>query len=527
VSGGLERRLVALAEAVEVASGRLDPGVVEEARRVSERGGRRVGLGLEATVVALAGPTGAGKSTLFNAFAGAELSAAGARRPTTDASAAAVWGNADEGLLDWLEVPRRHRIADGKADGLVLLDLPDFDSVAASHRREFERVLDLVDLVVWVVDPQKYADSALHDRYLVPLARHSETTIVVLNQSDLLDARALAACCADLRRLLERDGLDGVPVVPVSARSSDGMPELRQLVERRVAARKAALQRLAADVGAAAAGMEGACGGGHPRIGRADRSRLAAALADAAGLPVVVQAVAGAHRRRGALATGWPFVRWLRRLRPDPLRRLRLGDEPAAEVHTSLPGPTPVHRAQVFEAARALAAGASDGLAAPWPRLARDAATSREDELGQRLDRAVAGADLKMRKPRWWGLAGLLQTILAVVVAAGVLWLLVLVGLGFLHLDDAVRLPELGDVPLPTLLLIGGALAGILLAALFRAMNAAGARRRARRASSAIQSRVEAVADEAVVAPVEAELAARERLCAALRAAAGRPGRRR
>ena len=54
----LERRLAALGEAVEIAEGRLD---VAQARAVVDRAGARIGHGLEATVVALAGPTGAGK----------------------------------------------------------------------------------------------------------------------------------------------------------------------------------------------------------------------------------------------------------------------------------------------------------------------------------------------------------------------------------------------------------------------------------------------------------------------------------
>jgi GTPase Era involved in 16S rRNA processing len=223
VSAGLERRLAALGEAGEIAAGRLDPAAVEQARRVAMRAGQRLGLGLDATVVALSGPTGAGKSTLFNALAGAELATAGARRPTTAAPSAAVWGDGDERLLDWLAVRRRHNVAGADdADGLILLDLPDFDSVEAGHRQEFERVVELVDLVVWVVDPQKYADSALHDRYLIPLARHSKSTIVVLNQSDRLSPEELRACRRDLEQLLKGDGLDGVPVLALSARTGDG-----------------------------------------------------------------------------------------------------------------------------------------------------------------------------------------------------------------------------------------------------------------------------------------------------------------
>ena len=68
----------------------------------------------------------------------------------------------------------------------MLLDLPDFDSVEASHRVEADRLLALVDLMVWVLDPQKYADKVVHRRYLAQFGRHRDITVVALNQADLL-----------------------------------------------------------------------------------------------------------------------------------------------------------------------------------------------------------------------------------------------------------------------------------------------------------------------------------------------------
>ena len=56
----LDRRLEALAEAAELASDRLDDQLVADARRVVEKAGSRLGLGVETTVAALGGPTGAG-----------------------------------------------------------------------------------------------------------------------------------------------------------------------------------------------------------------------------------------------------------------------------------------------------------------------------------------------------------------------------------------------------------------------------------------------------------------------------------
>ena len=523
MSVDLDRRLAALADAAEIAHGRLDADRVARARAVVGRAGKRLGLGIESTVVALAGPTGAGKSTLFNALAGAELVEASRRRPTTGSATAAAWGDGGDPLLEWLDVPRRHRLGDGKLGGLLLLDLPDFDSVEVSHRLEVDRIVELADLVVWVVDPQKYADAAWHDRYLRRLSGYGESMVVALNQADVLTPEALAACEADLRRLLREDGLASVPVLAVSALRGDAVDELRAELARRVRARDAAVARLGADVTTAVAALEDGCGErSRRRVENEDRDRLVAALADAAGVPTVTRAVAVAHRRRGALATGWPFVRWIRGLRPDPLRRLRLSETPTEATRTSLPGPSSVQRSQVSAATRRLAARASDGLPPPWPGLARAAATVREDDVADRLDRAVAGADLHVKRPLWWPLVGFVQTILAAVVLVATLWLLGLVLLGFLHLDEAVPLPDVGPLPVPTALLIGGVVAGLLLSFLAGLVNGVAARRRARAAECSLRARVEDVADELVVSPVESELAAYERLCELLETARGR-----
>ena len=510
----LDQRLAALGEAADLAEGRLDEEAVERARAVVARAGERLGLGLESTVVALAGPTGAGKSQLFNALAGEALAAVGRRRPTTSAGQAAVWGDGADPLLDWLEIPRRHRLAADGLDGLVLLDLPDFDSVEAAHRLEVDRVVGLADLVAWVVEPQKYADAALHERYLRPLASHGEAMAIVLNQADLLSSQDVDAWRADVARLLAADGVRDAPLVVVSAETGQGLDDLRGLLAERVRARDAAVARLAADVDDAVEAFDDACADtGAAGIQREDRRRLTAALEDAAGVPAVLRAVEASHRRRGALATGWPLIRWAGRLRPDPLKRLRLPETPREETRTSLPRPTDVQTAQVATAARRLADRAAEGLGDPWPRLVRDAATERDAEVAERLDRAVAGADLSVSRPRWWSAASFLQRVFALALLAGGLWLLVLALLGWLHVDEVVPLPEAYGIPIPTWLLLGGALAGIALAFALRLANGVGARRRARSAARSLRSRVEDVGQELVVGPVEAELDVQRRLC--------------
>jgi GTP-binding protein EngB required for normal cell division len=523
----LDARLAALAEAVDVADGRLDGSTVAAARAVVDRAGKRLGLGVETTVAALAGPTGAGKSSLFNVLAGADVAKTSPLRPTTGSATAAVWGDVGDALLDWLEVPRRHVVGGDGLAGLVLLDLPDFDSVELTHRLEVDRVVELADLLVWVVDPQKYADAAWHDGYVRPLAPYAASMAVALNKADLLSAAGVTECVRDLEALLEREGAGGVPVVAVSAAIGTGIDELRALLAERVAAREAAAARLAADVDVAVARLSAHVGREDGGVRREERGRVVGALAGAAGVPLVVRAVASAHRRRGALATGWPFVRWVRRLRPDPLRRLRLGEDTTADVRTSIPPPSPVQLAAVDGALRDLAAAASKGLPEPWPEVVRGAALVEEERLGDRLDRAVAGADLHVARPRWWSGVSFLQKLLVLAVVAGALWLLVLMVLGYLQVDDVVPLPEVEGIALPTLLLLGGALAGVVLSLLARFANGLAAGRRARAAERSLRRRIGEVADEHAVRPVEDELEAHRRLREALARASRDGGRRR
>jgi hypothetical protein len=402
-------------------------------------------------------------------------------------------------------------------DGLVLLDLPDVDSVASEHRLAADRLVELVDVLVWVLDPQKYADAALHDGYLAPMARHADVMVVVLNQADRLPPAAVEGCLADLRRLLGDDGLDGVPVVATSATTGGGLGELRTELAARVSAKRAAVRRLEADLAAFAASLDGTCAGtATAGVGRGEREALARALAGAAGVGVVADAVAGNYRLRARRATGWPVTRWASRLRPDPARRLRLRATPSELVRTSLPAPSAVERARVDSALRELGGRAASGLPEPWPTVVRQAATGARADLPDLLDRAVAGTDLGLgRRPRWWRVLGALQALVTAAAVAGLLWLGALVAVDWLRLPPP-PLPRWGELPVPTLLLGGGLLLGALLGLVGARLAAVGARRSAARARRRLEERVAQVAEDAVVAPVERELAAHRDLCAAV-----------
>lgn len=270
---GLLHRVGDLEDALARGGARVPEDAVDTARRALTAVRERLALGVDHTVVALVGGTGSGKSSLFNALSGLRFAESGARRPTTSAVTACTWGGADP-LLDWLGVERDRRIeresaldGDTQADlrGLVLLDLPDHDSVAVEHRAVVDRLLPMVDLLVWVVDPQKYADDALHTGYLRHLVGHEGSMLVVLNQVDTVPVQAQGALLNDVARLLREDGLDDVPVHAASATTGDGVPVLRAAIARAVAGRGQAERRAEAELGDAARALATTVADGEPR----------------------------------------------------------------------------------------------------------------------------------------------------------------------------------------------------------------------------------------------------------------------
>lgn len=524
----LDVRVAGLERAVQAGRGRLDDAVIGPAALAVERTGARLRLSAEHTVVALAGATGSGKSSTFNALNGLELAEVGVRRPTTSWVTACVYGaDPATALLDWLEIPERHRVLrDSMLDrdqhrpdleGLVLLDLPDHDSTEVSHHLEASRLIDLTDLMVWVLDPQKYADAAIHERFLRPLATHGEVMLIVLNHIDEVPEPRRGAMLDDIGRLLVQDGLEGVPVLGMSARTGEGIKDLRRAIGKRVADKASTRIRLAGDVSDAAARMSASSGEAEPReLAAKDRRGVVSALADAAGVPMVVDAVRRATASRARQATGWPVTAWVSRLKPDPLRRLHLdrstlgkpGKDPIASARSSMPPPDQVQQARLETAVRGLCDTVSVGLAQPWTRSVRRASTSRFVDLGDQLDRAVTSTDLGVAgTPLWCRAVRVLQWVLLLTAILGAGWLGVLAGTAYLRMPEPGT-PDYRGIAVPTLMLVLGVVAGIVLALLARPLISAGSKARARKADKRLRAAVADVAEELVIAPVSAELAA-------------------
>lgn len=512
----LDRRLAGLAEAADVAEGRLSGPAVAQARSVADRARARRGLSEQLTVVAFAGSTGAGKSTLFNSIVGEEVAKAGVLRPTTSEPLGAIWRDTPEtvALLEWLGVTRWHVATDG-ADALadlVLIDLPDHDSTSTSHRAHVDHFVERVDLMVWVLDPQKYADALVHEQYLRRFSRHDDVTVVVLNQVDRLPVADAQQCLAHLRRLVAEDGLSDAVVLATSNRSGEGLEALAERILAAVSSRRTAVARLAADVATAADGLALAAEDpGTPVAGTmsADLDRLTDALTEAAGAAVITAAIEKSSHLKAAQAVGWPPLKWLGRLRKDPVAQLRL-ERPGVDprlVRSSLPSNDPVATARANTAVMDYVDTASAGAPRAWVDSARAVADMASESLADNLNQAVTRAPLvPARNPRWWGVFGVLQWVLFAIALAGGLWLLALAGLAYLQFHVA-QAPRVEGFPVPTLMLIVGTLGGLVLAVIGRLLARTSAKRAARAARAALRAEVAGVAEERIAAPVAAELA--------------------
>ncbi|MGY5002565.1 GTPase [Streptomyces griseus] len=536
--GPLPTRLDALRELVGLSRARLDRDTLAEAGRVLDEAAARQRLSSRHTVIAIAGATGSGKSTLFNALAGAPISDTGLRRPTTSQPIACSWTDGAAGLLDRLAVPGRLRrrphpgpaAFDEALQGLVLVDLPDHDSAATEHRDQVDRVLALVDAVIWVVDPEKYADAALHERYLRPLAGHAEVTFVVLNQTDRLPGEAADLVLDDLRRLLDEDGIalgehgePGATVMSLSALTGDGVPELREMVGRFVQDRTAATRRLSADIDAAAARLRPVyVAEGRPGLGERAREEFTDRLAEAVGAAAAGQAAEREWRRNASRACGTPWLRLWRwyenRGLPGSLDRMGQALTPPEEELTA--------RQRVEQAVRIVADGAADGLPGPWAQAVREAAFTGARGLPEALDElavkagapapskrgggteagpaAVAGSPLgappggrpaKPPRPKWWPAAVLAQVSMTLLQIFGGLWLV----------GQIIGVLEPGLVT-PALIMLAGVVGGPLVEWSCAAAIRGPARRYGQDAERRLREAAAGCGRARVLDPVAAEL---------------------
>ena len=474
----LDARLNAVRDALRMCPTEVPASLSIPAHKALDAVAQRLALGVDHTVIALFGGTGSGKSSLFNALTQLNFADVGARRPTTSRAAACSWGDDAGPLLDFLGVSSERRIRrdsildaedQGSMSGLVLLDVPDYDSVTTEHSLQVDRLVPLADILVWVVDPQKYADAALHDGYLRGLGARQEDMLVLVNQVDTLPESGLASLLDDVGSLLKEDGLSRVQVLPVSAVRGDNLDVVRDLLRQRVARESNAARTASAELDAITRRLRPTVAKGKVELNADLTEDTTKVLLQASGAQAVEDSV------RAGLSKVLPRAL----ARPEPPSRTAV-----ASAHS-----TWVHRT-------------SQGLPPAWARSMESSVVPPETLTGQTAE-AVGSVPLPgHRQPAidllWWG--GLL------LVLGGLSWLVASVArTGVQALLNSVEI-----VPICVIVL------GIMAALLAAARRRSRARREAERYGQQVRARLEAVVERGLSRPAAEVLKKHRTLQAAL-----------
>ena len=584
------RSVASLKDAISYGEGRVPETVLLDAAETLERLSQRRELSTEHTVIGFFGATGSGKSTLFNAIAGQNIALSAPTRPTTSTVQAAIWeAEGSEELLDWLGIDKRvypqtqalategeategneaggnnkatggaaapnavtepapglfnriRRAVGGRGEmrtrtgGLILLDMPDFDSVTTTNRDLAARMMRYVDVLVWVVDPQKYADAVIHRDFMVPLAASGAQALCVLNQADKLAPAEVPAVLASLTRLLQAEGTEAhllAAPIAVSARTGEGVDMLRDLLAQVAAAKSLSLQRTDAQLHATASQLRTYAGGEGTVLAGAyaldAEQKLVKACYSSSQAEQVLEAATASYRRAAGQHTGWILTRWMSRLKADPLRRLHLGQQDETKsaskaeksagmlgsdsenapelVASSLPPLSAAQKAGMANAVRQYSKQMAARIDEPWKRSIKEAALSREAELPELLERDMVRIDYGLGRTRApWVIFNALQWIALMSALVGVGWLTLISGMAYLQIQlPPAPTPEGSPVPLPTLLLLLGVLLGIASAGVGRLLTAMGSRYYARKLRGRLQTGVEKAVQSCVVAPVQQE----------------------
>lgn len=506
----IDQRVAHLSEAVDLLGDDLPDNLQARFDSKIATARERLSLDPDMAVVALIGATGSGKSSLFNALLGADLASVGVRRPTTTAAlAASSPGTEPTRILDWLDVKNRVLIPQGRglSENVTVVDLPDIDSVDRANRAFVDKLSERVDVLVWVVDPQKYADDVLHSDFIRPLAGHSKVTLVALSQVDRLSDSDRMLVLSDLKRLLVQDGISNPRIVATSSVTGEGIDHLRMNINDVARVQREEAARLNADVDQIVHEIEEFLGDDYQNLPKFTEREVEPVLfevaAEAAGVPQVSQAVRNAYVHRASKATSWMPTRKLRTLRPDPLNRLHLGSASESPHSMTLSASA---ESNLYMRLRDLTERYAAGRPRVWGKQMREVAIESASNITDQLARAVSRTELGIspEKSGWWRFMNVLQWIgwLAVIVGGvwlGGLWL----AREFLYID--MEPPMFRALPIPTWALLIGLIWTILMALLSSFIARIVASRVASRATQALEKSIEDVIYEKLWLPLKEE----------------------
>ena len=181
-------------------------------------------------VVAFMGGTGVGKSSLLNKLAGQAIAKTGVERPTSREVTLYYHQSVSMSQLEDIFPLQQIQISQHSDDAskkIIWVDMPDFDSTEEKNKEIVMQWLAYVDILVYVVSPERYRDNKAWQLLLSEGANHA--WLFVMNQWD----RGETAQFEDFKQQLAKAGFDAPHIFKTISIGSadDELPQLKATIE--------------------------------------------------------------------------------------------------------------------------------------------------------------------------------------------------------------------------------------------------------------------------------------------------------
>lgn len=325
----------------------------EDLRRLENQLERRDALDPRVTVIAVAGPSGTGKSTVVNTLARRNsLVPTGMHRPTTTELVAYVDTEVTAApFLELSGIPRSVSVefcttrSNSLRDSLgmvgeghqvrsaltqsghpVVVEVPD-TLLVPELTSAASQVLETADLILWTTDSQKYADAAFHSR-ISAFPRHPNSYFVLTHTEGLTESQ-LQTLNQELAAIAERIGVSP-EILQISlydesslARFRETVAELSHAPEARWRGEQAAIHhaatRLGQDLELDVTGESSTQPVQAPSVASLPspaETKLVDQVTQVSGLSAVEANFSKQYLRAGGFWTLWPVLNWLAGIKP-------------------------------------------------------------------------------------------------------------------------------------------------------------------------------------------------------------------
>jgi len=325
----------------------------EDLRSLENQLERRDALDPRVTVIAVAGPSGTGKSTVVNTLARRNsLVPTGMHRPTTTELVAYV--DAEVTAAPFLElsgIPRSVSVefcttrSNPLRDSLgmvgeghqvrsaltqcghpIVVEVPD-TLLVPELTSAASQVLETADLILWTTDSQKYADAAFHSR-ISAFPRHPNSYFVLTHTEGLTESQ-LQTLNQELAAIAERIGVSP-EILQISlydesslARFRETVAELSHAPEARWRGQQAAIHhaatKLGQDLELDVTGEFSTQPVQAPSVASPPspaETKLVDQVTQVSGLSAMEANFSKQYLRAGGFWTLWPVLNWLAGIKP-------------------------------------------------------------------------------------------------------------------------------------------------------------------------------------------------------------------